>query len=106
MTKSEVVNEINKKTGVDKADALKCVEAFMEVVKESLINEENVYLRGFGSFTPLFSTGVEKGVENFSPSFTVYYADFIRKFCKFSTGKFSHEKLLNFWLKFTFVCRF
>ena len=37
MTKSEVVNEINKKTGVDKADALKCVEAFMEVVKESLI---------------------------------------------------------------------
>jgi len=50
MTKSEVVNEICKKTGVEKADALKCVEAFMEVVKESLINEENVYLRGFGSF--------------------------------------------------------
>ena len=50
MTKSEVVNEISKKTGVDKAEALKCVEAFMEVVKESLTNEENVYLRGFGSF--------------------------------------------------------
>ena len=50
MTKSEVVNEICKKTGVDKAEALQCVEAFMEVVKESLIKEENVYLRGFGSF--------------------------------------------------------
>lgn len=50
MTKQEVVNEIAAKTGVDKQDALKCVEAFMETVKESLIDGENVYLRGFGSF--------------------------------------------------------
>jgi len=50
MTKAEVVSEIAKKTGVDRADALACVEGFMEVVKESLTNGENVYLRGFGSF--------------------------------------------------------
>ena len=50
MTKQEIVSKIAAKTGVDKQDALKCVEAFMETVKESLIAEEPVYLRGFGSF--------------------------------------------------------
>ena len=50
MTKADVVSEIAKKTGIDKADVLACVEGFMEVVKDSLENGENVYLRGFGSF--------------------------------------------------------
>ena len=69
MTKSEVVNEINKKTGVDKADALKCVEAFMEVVKGSLINEENVFLRGFGSF--IIKHRAEKTARNISKNTTI-----------------------------------
>ena len=69
MTKSEVVNEICKKTGVEKADALKCVEAFMEVVKESLINEENVYLRGFGSF--IIKKRAEKVARNISKNTTI-----------------------------------
>ena len=48
MTKAEIVNEISKKTGIDKATVLTAVEAFMESVKESLIQkEDNVYLRGF-----------------------------------------------------------
>ena len=46
MTKAEVVNEIAKKTGIEKAVVLSTVETFMEVVKESLINQEPVYLRG------------------------------------------------------------
>ena len=50
MTKAEVVTEIAKKTGVEKAVVLSTVETFMEVVKESLVNKEPVYLRGFGSF--------------------------------------------------------
>lgn len=50
MTKAEIVNEIAKKTGVEKAVVLSTVETFMEVVKESLVNQEPVYLRGFGSF--------------------------------------------------------
>lgn len=50
MTKAEIVNEISKKTGIDKTTALTSVEAFMEVVKDSLAEGENVYLRGFGSF--------------------------------------------------------
>ncbi|MBQ5910079.1 MAG: integration host factor subunit beta [Bacteroidaceae bacterium] len=51
MTKADIVTEISKKTGIDKATVLTTVEAFMDSVKDSLINEKNVYLRGFGSFT-------------------------------------------------------
>ncbi len=50
MTKADIVNEISKKTGIDKTTVLATVEAFMESVKNSLSKEENVYLRGFGSF--------------------------------------------------------
>lgn len=50
MTKAEVANEIANRTGLDKSDALACLEGFMAVVKDSLINNEPVYLRGFGSF--------------------------------------------------------
>lgn len=49
MTKADIVNEISKSTGVEKAAVLETVvEKFMEVVKDSLANGENVYLRGFG----------------------------------------------------------
>ena len=50
MTKADIVNEIAKNTGIDKTTVLATVEAFMEAVKGSLSKEENVYLRGFGSF--------------------------------------------------------
>jgi DNA-binding protein HU-beta len=50
MTKADIVNEIAKSTGVDKSTVLKTVEAFMEAVKDSMAEGENVYLRGFGSF--------------------------------------------------------
>lgn len=51
MTKAEIVNEISLKTGTDRKEALQIVEGFMDSVKKSLVNGENVYLRGFGSFT-------------------------------------------------------
>ena len=51
MTKAELIARISEQTGVDKVTALAVVESFMDNVKGSLINsEENVYLRGFGSF--------------------------------------------------------
>jgi len=50
MTKAEIVSEIAKSTGIDKATVLETVEKFMDTVKDSLANGENVYLRGFGSF--------------------------------------------------------
>lgn len=50
MTKAEIVNEISLKTGADRKEVLQIVESFMDNVKISLANGENVYLRGFGSF--------------------------------------------------------
>ena len=50
MTKAEIVKEISKKTGIEKSVVLTTVESFMDVVKNSLANQEPVYLRGFGSF--------------------------------------------------------
>ena len=50
MTKADIVSEIAKQTGVEKNQIQTIVEAFMDQVKESLKKEENVYLRGFGSF--------------------------------------------------------
>ncbi len=50
MTKADIVSEIAKSTGVDKATVLSTVEAFMETVMGSMKKGNNVYLRGFGSF--------------------------------------------------------
>ena len=51
MTKAEIVADIANKTGIEKVAVLATVEDFMDAVKGSLTNGENVYLRGFGSFT-------------------------------------------------------
>lgn len=50
MTKVELVARISKQTGIEKTQVLLIVEGFMEAVKNSLADGENVYLRGFGSF--------------------------------------------------------
>lgn len=50
MTKADVVAEISLKTGLERADVSEAIEAFVKVVKTSLIKGENVYVRGFGSF--------------------------------------------------------
>ncbi|MCF0166373.1 MAG: integration host factor subunit beta [Bacteroidales bacterium] len=50
MTKADIVAEIAKATGVEKTSVLAIVEAFMSSVKDSLAKDEDVYLRGFGSF--------------------------------------------------------
>ena len=69
MTKAEIVSDIAKKTGVDKTTVLNTVEAFMSTVKESLANEENVYLRGFGSF--IVKTRSQKTARNISKGTTI-----------------------------------
>ena len=69
MTKADIVNEISAKTGIEKASVLATVEAFMETVKESLANEENVYLRGFGSF--ILKKRAQKTARNISKNTTI-----------------------------------
>lgn len=69
MTKAEIVNEIAKATGIENAAVLSVVEEFMTVVKDSLAQGENVYLRGFGSF--IVKTRAEKTARNISKNTTV-----------------------------------
>ncbi|MDE6176191.1 MAG: integration host factor subunit beta [Paramuribaculum sp.] len=69
MTKADIVSEIAKSTGIDKENVLAVVEKFMEVVKDSLANDENVYLRGFGSF--IVRERAEKTARNISKNTTI-----------------------------------
>jgi len=69
MTKADIVNEISKGTGIDKATVLSTVESFMEVVKKSLSSDENVYLRGFGSF--IVKRRAQKTARNISKNTTI-----------------------------------
>ena len=50
MTKADIVKNISDKTGMDKSDVQMIAEKLMDEVKNSLKKNENVYLRGFGSF--------------------------------------------------------
>lgn len=69
MTKADVVNEIAKNTGIDKATVLATVESLMEVIKGSLAKKENVYLRGFGSF--IIKKRAKKTARNISKNTTI-----------------------------------
>ncbi|WP_394335351.1 HU family DNA-binding protein [Lutibacter agarilyticus] len=69
MTKAEIVSSISDKSGIEKADVLATVEAFMEEVKSSLEQGDNVYLRGFGSF--IIKTRAEKTGRNISKNTTI-----------------------------------
>lgn len=50
MTKADVIAQISEQTGIDKTDVSATVEAFFSVVKNSMAEGNNVYVRGFGSF--------------------------------------------------------
>lgn len=69
MTKAEVVNAIAHKTGIEKIAIQTIVEELMTVIKDSLTEGENVYLRGFGSF--IVRKRAEKTGRNISKNTTV-----------------------------------
>ena len=69
MTKADLVNEIARNTGIDKASVLQTIESFMEVVRETLADNENVYLRGFGSF--IVQRRAQKTARNISKNTTM-----------------------------------
>ncbi len=69
MTKADLVNQISANTGVDKASVLSTIESFMSIVKDSLASEENVYLRGFGSF--IVKKRAQKTARNISKNTTI-----------------------------------
>jgi DNA-binding protein HU-beta len=54
---------------VDKTDVQMIAEKFMEEIKSSLLKNDNVYLRGFGSF--IIKTRAEKTGRNISKNTAV-----------------------------------
>ena len=69
MTKAEIASAISEKTGIDRKIAFNVVEAFMETVKGSLENGEEVFLRGFGSF--IIKHRAEKTARNIGKNVTI-----------------------------------
>lgn len=69
MTKAEIVAEISAKTGIEKQCVLTVVEGLMETIKTSMINGEEVFLRGFGSF--IIKHRAEKTARNISKNTTL-----------------------------------
>ncbi|MBR2178424.1 MAG: integration host factor subunit beta [Paludibacteraceae bacterium] len=51
MTKIELVKMVAEKTGIDQPTAMAAVEGVIDTLKESLINKESVFIRGWGTWT-------------------------------------------------------
>ena len=69
MTKADILSEIAKSTGVEKVQVQAIVEAFMDSIKTSLTQKNNVYLRGFGSF--IVKKRAKKVARNISKNTTI-----------------------------------
>ncbi len=50
MTKADLIANISKRTGIERALVGTVVEAYMDEVKKNLLSGEEVHMRGFGSF--------------------------------------------------------
>ena len=69
MTKADLVNEISKSTGVEKAQVQQIIESFMDNIKGAMVKKNNVYLRGFGSF--IIKKRATKVARNISKNTTI-----------------------------------
>ena len=69
MTKAEIVKEVSKSTGIEATTVMAVVEGFMAAVKNSLSKDNNVYLRGFGTFE--VKTRAQKTARNITRNTTV-----------------------------------
>ena len=69
MTKADIINKISKETGIEKVQTAIVVETFMDVVREKMIDGNNLYLRGFGTF--LLKPRADKTARNISKGTTI-----------------------------------
>lgn len=51
MNKTDLINEIAAKAGLNKSDARKALDATLESIEQALCNEDKVQLIGFGTFS-------------------------------------------------------
>ena len=69
MTKQDLVNDISKQTGIEKVAVSKTIEALMETIKGSMVKNQNIFLRGFGSF--IVKKRAKKTARNISKNTTM-----------------------------------
>lgn len=75
MTKADLIREISQQTGIERATVAQVIEGIMEGIKSSLINGEEVYLRGFGSF--ILKKRAAKTARNISRNTTIIVPEHI-----------------------------
>ena len=51
MGKSELINQLANKLNISKSEAEKFINAYMDCIKENLLNGEDIKLTGFGTFS-------------------------------------------------------
>lgn len=69
MTKTDLVNSISNKLGVEKRQTQLIIESFMDEIKKTMFSGENIYLRGFGTF--LIKERKEKKGRNITHNTTI-----------------------------------
>ena len=90
MTKADIIDKIAEQTGLPKKDISATVEAFMEEIRNSMaVNKENVFLRGFGTFT--IKHCAQKTARNISKNTTMVIA--AHDFPSFKPAKSFIEKM-------------
>ena len=60
LTKATIIEHLHDKLGVGRSEIHEIVDAFFEEVKEGLVREEIIELRGFGTFEVKTRKGREK----------------------------------------------
>jgi len=50
MTKADIVNLINEKAGLSKAESFDLIEQVLEIIKMTLVKGEKIKIAGFGNF--------------------------------------------------------
>ena len=72
MTKIELVKIVSQKTGIDQPTVLAAVEGIVDTIKQALVEKENVYIRGWGTWT--LKHRAQKTARNISKNTTLVIA--------------------------------
>ena len=83
MTKADIVTDIVNNTGIEKVVVQGVLDSFMDTIKKTMLEGENVFFRGFGSF--VLKKRAEKLGRNITKNTTVKIPAHMipsLKFCK------------------------
>ncbi|MBQ9524056.1 MAG: integration host factor subunit beta [Bacteroidaceae bacterium] len=69
MTKIELVKIASQKTGIDQQTMLAAMEGIVDTLKEALVQKENVFIRGWGTW--MLKHRAQKTARNISKNTTL-----------------------------------